>query len=156
MAGYSCPECGGHMRHGEVSPGRNRWTCTQCGWDCSEAVAARFLKETPDDAGRAGDLTKDAVVKADAYPPGQFHVEGERDPQRPEGLLSSGERPSHVTNRPLGGDEDMAKRMEDYAESHGVDVVDSNIDAIQAQVGQPSAAKPTAKAPAAKAPAADR
>lgn len=136
MSGYSCPECGARMRHIETSPGQSRWQCTNPDdrWDCSEATAARFLKERPDDPEFEADMTKEEVVAAPAYPAGTFTVEGERSPQHPEGLTSEGERPAHVTNRPLGGDEEMAVRMEEYAEAHGIVISDSNIDAIQAQL----------------------
>jgi hypothetical protein len=124
------------MRHMEASPGESRWFCTnaECGWSASETVAARYLKERPDDPEFQADMTKEEVVAAPALPHGTFTVEGERSPQHPEGLTSKGERPAHVTNRPLGGDEELAVRMEEYAESHGITITDSNVDAIQAQL----------------------
>jgi len=142
------------MRHVEASPGENRWFCrnAECGWSASETVAARYLRERPDDPDFEPDMTKEEVVAAPAYPVGTFTVEGERSPQHPEGLTSQGERPAHVTNRPLGGDPEMAIRMEEYAESHGITITDSNVDAIQAQLdfrsrgAEPKAAREKASA----------
>lgn len=159
MAGYLCAECGSRMRHVETQPGRFRWVCSKrkdCGWECSDATAAMWCEEDPGDDRTMlpeAELTRGEVQAADRLPSERFYVEGEAAIQHTSSLTSEGERPPHVTSRPLGGDPEQAVRVEELAAERGEEVTDANIERYRSDTYEPDP-KPKAadrKSAAAKA-----
>ena len=131
---YLCPNDGAVMKHVEYSPGRHHWLCKKDQFEASEATAARFLLEDTDEDRSLPEVTKKELENPKiANPATNFFVEGESDMVQQGSVTSDGDS-MRRSNRQLGGDPDIAVKVEDYAAKHDVEVTDANIDAIEMAV----------------------